>query len=193
MAKYLIIMSDDFGMCHSVNQGILQGFNEGIITGSNLMMPCPWIKEAVRLTKYHDLPMGIHLTLTCEWQNMAWKPLTQAKSLTDAFGFMLPDYPALAKQAKQADILAEYHAQLTLCRDMGIEPSHVDSHMLPNRNWFNLERDPHYQCIPWFADLVDQFCAEQGLIYSYQANEQGLKHFASDYSISTNSADDCIS
>lgn len=37
-----------------------------------------------------EIDIGIHLTLTSEWDAMKWRPLTQVKSLTDANGNFLP-------------------------------------------------------------------------------------------------------
>ncbi|WP_047049997.1 ChbG/HpnK family deacetylase [Vibrio mexicanus] len=56
--KYLLITSDDFGISHSVNQGILRGFTHGLLQSSNFMAAAPWLPEAVRLAKEHNLPMG---------------------------------------------------------------------------------------------------------------------------------------
>jgi len=57
--KNLIINSDGFGMCHSVNTGIIRGFKQGILTQSTLMVPCPWFEEAVKLAKEANMPCGV--------------------------------------------------------------------------------------------------------------------------------------
>ncbi len=48
-AKHLVVMSDDFGMCPPVNEGIVQAFTEGLLTDTNLRPPCPSFSEAASL------------------------------------------------------------------------------------------------------------------------------------------------
>jgi chitin disaccharide deacetylase len=184
MDKYLVIVSDDFGMCHGVNQGIISGLKKGLITTTNLMMPCPWIKQAVNACKTDNISVGIHLVMTCEWQNLGWKPLTQHPDLCDEFGFFYKDYPSIPKVNKSA-ILAEYQAQLEMCRKMGIEPTHVDSHMLTPRHW-------HNDIYPQFSDIVDEFCVKNNLFYSYHSKNQAHQYFDSDFEISTRNEADFI-
>jgi predicted glycoside hydrolase/deacetylase ChbG (UPF0249 family) len=63
----LIVQGDDFGMCHAVNVGTMQAFQEGILTQASTMAACPWFTEAAALARESGIPLGVHQTLTCEW------------------------------------------------------------------------------------------------------------------------------
>jgi len=127
--KQLIINSDDFGMCHSVNEGIVRGFREGILTQASLMVPCPWFEEAVALAREHGIPVGVHLTATCEWDRYRWRPITTARSFTCEDGTLPRSIAEVADRAAPAELEEEYVAQIELVRSRGIEPCHVDVHM----------------------------------------------------------------
>ena len=58
----LVVQSDDFGMCHAVNVGIVRAFTEGILTQVSTMVPCPWFDEAAELARHHAVSYT-HLTL----------------------------------------------------------------------------------------------------------------------------------
>jgi len=144
--KKLVVQSDDFGMCHAVNRGIVRGFREGILTQSTLMAPAPWFDEAVALAKEHDLPVGVHLTSNCDWDRCAWRPLTRAPSMVGPDGTFLRDPRETAARADPDEWREEGLAQVRRVRECGIEPTHLDSHMAP---------------IP--EDLVADVCRRTGL------------------------------
>ena len=76
MQKQLLITSDDMGMCHAVNTGIVRAMTEGFVASSNFLAPAPWFHEAVDLALEHKLEMGVHLCLTCDWDRLKWGPIT---------------------------------------------------------------------------------------------------------------------
>ena len=77
----LVVQGDDFGMCHAVNTGVAEAFTNGILSQASTMVACPWFDEAAALAAEHDIPLGVHLTLTCEWDYLRWPPLTGGPSL----------------------------------------------------------------------------------------------------------------
>jgi len=129
--KQLVINSDDFGVCHAVNDGIVRGFREGILTQASVMVPCPWFEEAVALAREHEIPVGVHLTVTCEWDHYRWRPVTPARSFTCADGTLPRSVAEVQERADPAELEEEFAAQLALVRARGIEPSHLDVHMRP--------------------------------------------------------------
>ena len=55
------------------------------------MMPTPWFPDAVKLLEENpQINVGLHLTLTSEWENMKWRPLTSASTITCDDGYFLP-------------------------------------------------------------------------------------------------------
>jgi len=131
--KRLLVTSDDFGMCHAINVGTLRAMTAGIVRSTNLMAPCPWFEEAARLCREHRLPAGVHLTLTCEWDQLRWRPLTEAASLRDSRGYFFASHESLESHALEADIRREFAAQVAWVRAAGVEPTHLDLHMMPGR------------------------------------------------------------
>ena len=174
--KYLVITSDDFGVTNAVNRGILKGFLKGVLTSSNLMAPCPWFPQAAKMAAENDLPVGIHLTLTCEWTGMKWGPITRGSSLSTSQGYFFPDYGPLLDKAEDREILDEYRTQIERVISSGISPTHVDSHMLPSFSGF----DFHLR----IRDLVRQAAGEFGLIYTYDTENGKLLHFDSEFLLS---------
>ena len=65
--KLLVVHADDVGMCHSVNKATFEVFYKSVLSSCSLMIPCPWIMEAVDFFKENPhYDHGIHSTLTSE-------------------------------------------------------------------------------------------------------------------------------
>ena len=118
----LIIRGDDMGFAHGGNLGLIESYKNGIEKSIEVLVPSPWFPEAVQLLKENPgVDVGIHLTLTSEWDNIKWRPLTQCRSLTDSNGYFYPmiwankNYPdknLLAHQWKLDEIEKEWQAQI---------------------------------------------------------------------------------
>ena len=62
--KRLIINADDFGISKEVNEGIVKGFQEGIITSTTVMANMSEFEQAMKLAKKHsELSVGVHLNI----------------------------------------------------------------------------------------------------------------------------------
>ena len=127
--KYLVVNSDDFGMCHSVNLGILKGFTDGILTQSTFVAPCPWFEEAVHMAKEYNIPCGVHLTAGCDWDIYRWRPITMARSLVMDDGCFFHTRDEVKNHGNFKEIEAEFEAQIELVISRGIKPTHIDVHM----------------------------------------------------------------
>jgi len=128
-AVQLIVLSDDFGICHAVNAGIVQAFTQGILTCASVMVPCPWFYEAAALARQHRIPIGIHYTLTCDWEYYRWGPITHAPSLVDRDGFFSASMATVKSTARPEEVLAELAAQTDRLLATGINHTHFDYHM----------------------------------------------------------------
>ena len=136
---YLIVRADDIGITHTVNEACLDVFTKGIARSVEIIVPSPWFEEAVSLLDKHpDYDVGVHLTLTSEWQYLKWRPLTHSPSITDKNGYFHPfiwknDVPG-ATFLKEADwkideIEAELRAQIELAKSRIPQVSHISTHM----------------------------------------------------------------
>jgi chitin disaccharide deacetylase len=125
----LIVRGDDFGMCHAVNQGIAAAFRDGIVTTSSTMAPCPWFGEAAEIARELRIPLGVHQTLTCEWDYFRWRPVTGGLSLTSADGTFFPSVELAQQHVQFDDAVRELLAQVGLVRSAGLSPDYLDCHM----------------------------------------------------------------
>jgi predicted glycoside hydrolase/deacetylase ChbG (UPF0249 family) len=131
MEHRLIINADDFGLCESVNKGIVEAHTKGILTSTTLMTNMPAAEQAVDLAKnLHTLGVGVHLNLT------AGKPLCQdntVKLILDSQGHfaLSPGKLALASLITgkvRTAIETELASQIQWLIDKSIKPTHLDSH-----------------------------------------------------------------
>ena len=132
-AKVLIIHVDDAGMSYDSNEGTIEAITKGAATSCSVMMPCSWVPAFVHFLKQHpDVDAGLHLTLTSEWSEYRWGPLSgkaATPGLVDSEGDLWPGVADVVKHASADEVEKEIRAQLDRARSMGFEPTHLDSHM----------------------------------------------------------------
>ena len=124
----LVVQGDDLGMCRAVNEGIALAATEGILTQASVMAPTPWFAEGAATVKRIALPVGLHVTLTCEWDYLRWSPLSPAPTLRGTDGTFHRTVEAAAT-ADSADAVTEGHAQADRATALGLEITYVDPHM----------------------------------------------------------------
>ncbi|MGK0139665.1 MAG: hypothetical protein ACI9DJ_003127 [Algoriphagus sp.] len=132
-ARVLILHIDDVGMSYDSNLGTIKAMEEGMANSLSMMMPCPWIPGFFKYLETHpNVDAGLHLTLTSEWDNYRWGPLAgkpAVPGLVDKQGAMWNNVGLTATNASPDEIEIEIRAQLERSRNMGWEPTHLDSHM----------------------------------------------------------------
>ena len=132
-AKVLILHVDDAGMSYDSNDGAMSAILDGAANSCSVMMPCPWVPSFVRFLKEHpEIDAGLHLTLTSEWKDYKWSPVTGRENvpgLTDSAGYFWPGVGAVVQHASADEVEKEIRAQVTKARSMGFNPTHLDSHM----------------------------------------------------------------
>ena len=151
--KQLIFNADDFGMTRGVNDGIIRGHREGILTSTTLMANGLAFDDAVqKALENPKLGVGCHLVL------VGGKPVAAPESvasLVDSHG-NLPDSLAgfvarVTTGAIQPDhIERELTAQIEKIRGAGIVPSHLDSHK-------------HTHAHPWVMEVVGKVARRFGI------------------------------
>ena len=132
-SKLLIIHADDMGLAHSVNTACIRAFDNKGITSASIMVPCPWAPEIASYVKDHPgLDVGIHLTMTAEWDLYKWGGITssdQIPSLLDKNNYFYASVEELGKVAKGAEAEKELRAQIDKAIASGVQPTHLDTHM----------------------------------------------------------------
>ena len=133
-SRVLILHIDDVGMSWDSNQGTIEAIENGVANSLSIMMPCPWVPGFVHymLEKNPELDAGLHLTLTSEWRDYRWAPLAgrpAVPSLVDKEGAMWRNVEQVAKNGSPDEVEIEIREQIRRAREMGFEPTHLDSHM----------------------------------------------------------------
>jgi chitin disaccharide deacetylase len=168
----LLVRADDIGSFHAANVGCIESYQNGIARSVELMPPCAWFPEAVKLLNENPgYDVGIHLTLTSEWSNVKWRPLTHCPSLVDKDGYFFPmvwknqNFPAGSSISesdwKLEEIEQELRAQIELSLKHLPHISHLSTHM----GFTSLD--------PKIGELVDKLAKE----YDLEVNTEGLQRF----------------
>lgn len=156
----LLVRADDIGSCHASNLGCIDVFRNGICRSVEIMAPCPWFPEAVTLLQANpQFDVGVHLTLTSEWDHYKWRPLSHAESLVTEDGYFhtrftrrdgYADDVVFAECAwTPGDVEKEFRAQIELVRKHIPWISHLSNHM------GYLRDDPHFRTI--LKDLATEY------------------------------------
>jgi chitin disaccharide deacetylase len=132
-ARVLILHVDDVGMSWDSNEGAIMAMSKGVANSCSIMMPCAWVPGYVQyLKKNPQLDAGLHLTLTAEWAQYRWSPLSGNKTvpgLVDGEGAMWATVESVVKNATPDEVETEIRAQVERALKMGFVPTHLDSHM----------------------------------------------------------------
>jgi|SRR5215471_16513963 len=157
--RFVIINADDFGQSPSVNDGVIQAHEQGILTSASLMVRWSAAPAAAEYARTHTrLSTGLHLDLG-EWslRDSDWVRLYQVVDEDD------PDAVS-AEVARQVD---------AFCDLVGRPPTHIDSHQHVHR------REPVRSAVLAAAARFDIPVREISLPYVggfYGQDEVGASH-----------------
>ncbi len=132
-AKLLIIHADDLGVTNSENRASISGLENTPVNSASIMVPCPWFPEIAdyaRKNKSSDL--GLHLTLTSEWKNYKWGPVSSrdsVSSLVNKHGYFYASVDSVIKFGSPKQVEIELRNQIKKAYHSGIDVTHLDAHM----------------------------------------------------------------
>jgi chitin disaccharide deacetylase len=110
--KQLIVNADDFGYTRDVNDGIVHGHRNGILTSTTLMAPGLAFEHAAALARENPtLDVGVHLVLV----EAVGYPKTLAQLTAAVMLGRIPIYDRFAGQVRRIQAA-------------GIRPTHLDTH-----------------------------------------------------------------
>ena len=131
--RVVILHVDDIGMCRGANQAYLELARQGQVTCGSVMVPCPWFREIAEVAAADpSLDLGVHLTLTSEWEHYRWAPIStvsRASGLIDSDGYFWRDVASLRCNLVVEAAEAELRAQIERARSAGMNLTHIDAHM----------------------------------------------------------------
>lgn len=165
--KAVIIHTDDIGMCQASVTAYADLMAFGLISSGATMVPCPWFPEAARACREHpEYDMGVHLTLTSEWNTYRWGPISTRdpnSGLMDEEGFFYHDTPEAQEHAVTDAALLELKTQVERAKAAGITSTHMDTHM---------GTLAHSKFIPGYIELG---MANRNPIMMFRMNELGWR------------------
>ena len=130
--RVVVINADDIGMCHATLPAFLNLVDSGLISSGSMMVPCPWFAEAAAACrKRPSVDVGIHLTLTSEWDGYRWGPLSTrdpASGLIDGEGYFYRNQSMWERPDPRA-IREEMRAQVERAKQAGLDLTHLNCHM----------------------------------------------------------------
>jgi chitin disaccharide deacetylase len=132
-ARAAILHVDDVGMCHGANVAYLELFRTGAVDSGSVMVPCPWFAEiAAEAQRDRALDLGVHLTLTSEWEGYRWRAISTinpASGLLDDDGFLPRNCSKLRARLVLEAAELEMRTQIDRALGAGIDATHLDAHM----------------------------------------------------------------
>lgn len=145
----LIVNADDFGLNAAATDGIIECHRAGSVTSTTLMVNADDSARAAELARAHPgLGVGLHFNLT--WG----RPVGRAVAgLTDGGCFVPRSALALRwamRRLSMAAVRDELEAQLTRMAELGLAPTHIDSHQ-------------HVHAIPVVFSAVADACRARGI------------------------------
>lgn len=132
-AKLAIIHSDDLGVSHSEDTASIAAMEHGSVSSASIMVPCPWLQEIASYAVTHpEADLGLHITLTSEWKNYKWGPVSDKQKvpgLVNERGYFYSAVDSVGMYASAAEVEEEIRAQVLKAKKFGINPTHLDAHM----------------------------------------------------------------
>lgn len=141
----LWLRGDDFGYTHASNVAMEKAFNEGIMTSASLLIPGPWASESAAMAVANpDWSVGIHLTITSEWNVLRWRPVSpinEVPSLVAPDGYLWgngyrpgpADTDLTSLRASHLpdpdEVEREFRAQIERAKALGLNVEYLDCHM----------------------------------------------------------------
>jgi len=131
--KVVIFHIDDVGFSHSANLATFECLDFGIASCGSVIVPAPWFLEAASICRSKpQYDIGVHLTLTCEYDLYRWRALSSVDPdsglLDSEKSLWRTTEEAIANvNAKAAEI--EMRTQVQTALDSGIHITHIDTHM----------------------------------------------------------------
>ena len=131
--KVVIFHIDDVGFSHSSNLASFECLDFGVASCGSVIVPAPWFLETASICRNKPrYDIGVHLTLTCEYELYRWRALSSVNSdsglLDSEKSLWRTTEEAIANvNAKAAE--TEMRAQVQTALDSGIDVTHIDTHM----------------------------------------------------------------
>jgi predicted glycoside hydrolase/deacetylase ChbG (UPF0249 family) len=131
--RVVVVHADDVGMCEATIDPYFDLLDHGLTTSGSAMVPCPWFPAVASRCRQRgeDVDIGVHLTLTSEWDDYRWGPLSTADArsgLIDEEGYFFRSADRWTRLDPDA-ARTEMDAQVDRAVAAGCDLTHLDCHM----------------------------------------------------------------
>ncbi len=131
--KVVILHIDDMGFSHASNVASFECLDYGIASCGSAIVQSPWFYELVSIVKKNPVyDIGVHLALTCEYDNYRWRPISSvdpSTGLLDSEGCLWRTAAEAMQNITVEAAEIEMRAQIQKALDSGIDVTHIDTHM----------------------------------------------------------------
>lgn len=135
--RVVILHADDIGMCQASVAAYQELINFGLLSSAATMVPCGWFPATAVYCQTHQsahphIDMGVHLTLTSEWDGYRWGPVSTRNpesGLMDEAGYFYARTKPARDHARPDAVRQEIETQIERALAAGIDVTHIDSHM----------------------------------------------------------------
>lgn len=202
--RVVVMHADDIGMCQSTVSAYADLIACGSLSSVAMMVPCSWFPAAAALYREHPttprLDVGVHLTLTSEWDSFRWRPLAitdPGTGLLDGEGFFHRLAAPVQAEADPRAAAREMEAQIDTALSAGLDLTHMDSHMLTIFHpkflpkYFDLARAYQLPAFMlrgerefWLREGLSEAEAEELAALTERIEDEGLPLFDSFYAMS---------
>ena len=131
--KVVIFHIDDMGFSHASNVASFECLDFEVASCGSILIPAAWFLEVASICRNNSkYDVGVHLTLTCEYDLYRWRALSSVDPETG----LLDSEKSLWRTAEEAianvTVKAaeiEMRSQIQMALDNGIDITHIDTHM----------------------------------------------------------------
>jgi len=130
--RVVVVHADDIGMCQASVDAFFELANDGVVSSGSAMVPCPWFPAVAAGCRGMDgIDLGVHLTLTSEWDTCRWGPISTrdpASGLVDEEGYFYRNqdlWRGLDPEAARGEMAAQVDRAVAA----GLDLTHIDCHM----------------------------------------------------------------
>ena len=137
--RVVVLHADDIGVSHSSVAAFIELLDFGLVSSGAVMVPCAWFPAvAAYARRSPQADIGVHLTLTSEWETVRWGPVSTrdpASGLVDGAGYFYRTRRQVEEGADLDAVRLEVRAQVARAVAAGIDVTHVDTHMFTLLHW----------------------------------------------------------
>jgi len=131
--KVVIFHIDDMGFSHASNVASFECLDFGVASCGSILVPAPWFLEVASICRKNPkYDVGVHLTLTCEYDLYRWRALSTVDTSTgliDSEGYLWKtEEEAVANVTAEAAEI-EMRTQIKTALEAKIDLTHIDTHM----------------------------------------------------------------